>query len=45
MQKFLLFGFILILAYLLFVHSGGAAQVLGATSSLGTHTITAFQGR
>jgi len=44
MGKFLLFGFILILVYLLVVHSGGAAAVLSGLSSGGKSTINAFQG-
>lgn len=44
-QKYLLFAFILILAYLAFVHSGGAAQVLNAAGSSQSNVIAAFQGR
>ena len=44
LQKYLLYGFILILAYLAFVHSGGAAQVLNALGSSQSNVIKAFQG-
>ena len=44
-QKYLLFAFVLILAYLAFVHSGGAAQVLNASASAQSNVIKAFQGR
>ncbi len=43
-QKYLLYAFILILAYLALVHSGGAAQLLNSSASAQSNVIKAFQG-
>ena len=44
LQKYLLFAFLMILAYLAFVHSSGAAQVLNSLGSSQSNVIKAFQG-
>jgi hypothetical protein len=45
MKKALYYGFALILVYLILVHWGGLAHILGSGGKAGVGVIEAFQGR